>query len=77
MRYIKRWWFKKKVHFLCKCVKQINKLYNKYCKKHKIPLLEEIDDITSEEARELFYLLQSVRDLEYDIWKDYHAIYSD
>lgn len=77
MKHIKHWWYAKKVHFLCKCVKQINKLYNKYCKKYKIPLLGEIEDITPEETRELWYLLQAVRDLEYDIWKVYYAINDD
>lgn len=78
MKYIdKHLWYRKKVHFLCKCVKRVNKLYNKYCKKHRVPLLEEIDDITLEGARELWYFLQSVRDLEYDIWKVYHAIDND
>nr|DAG98476.1 MAG TPA: hypothetical protein [Crassvirales sp.] len=77
MRNIKRWWFKKKIHFLCNCIKQINKLYNKHCRKQRIPLLGEIDNITPEETRELWYLLQAVRDLEYDIWKVYHAIDDD
>nr|DAR09500.1 MAG TPA: hypothetical protein [Caudoviricetes sp.] len=71
---IKYWWFKKKIQFLHSCVKHVDRLYNKYCKKHRVPMLGEIDDITPEEARELFYFLQSVRDLEYDIWKVYHAI---
>lgn len=77
MRYIKCWWFKKKIHFLCNRIKYINKLYNKYCRKHRIPLLEEIDNITPEETRELWYLLQAVRDLEYNVCGDYHAIDDD
>lgn len=77
MSYIKRWWFKKKIKFLYNCVKQINKLYNKYCRKPRVPLLGEIEDITPDEARELLYLLQAVIDLEYDIWRDYDAIDDD
>nr|DAW78955.1 MAG TPA: hypothetical protein [Caudoviricetes sp.] len=77
MSNIKRWWFKKKIQFLCNCVKQINKLYNKYCRKQRVPLLGEIEDITPDEAKELLYFLQAIRDLEYDIWRDYHAIDDD
>ena len=77
MSNIKRWWFKQKIHFLFKCIKQINKLYNKYCRKPIIPLLGEIEDITPEETGELWYLLRAVRDLEYDIEKQYHAIDDD
>lgn len=77
MKHIKHWLFKKKVHLLYNCIKYINKLYNKYCRKQRIPLLGEIDDITPEETRELWYLLQAVRDFEYDIWRDYHAIDDD
>lgn len=77
MRYIKRWLFKKKVHLLYNCIKYINKLYNKYCRKQRIPLLGEIDDITPDDTKELWNLLQTVRDLGYDISEDYRSIVSD
>ena len=74
---IRCWWFRKKIQFLCKCVEQVNKLYKKYCKRKRSDFTGEIEDISPDDTKELWNLLQTVRDLGYDISEDYRSIVSD
>ena len=74
---IRCWWFRKKIQFLRKCVEQVNKLYKKYCERKRSDFTGETEDISPDDTKELWNLLQTVRDLGYDISEDYRSIVSD
>ena len=55
----------------------MNKLYKKYCERKRSDFTGETEDISPDDTKELWNLLQTVRDLGYDISEDYRSIVSD
>ena len=67
-KYIK---FRKKLQFLTKSVKQIDELYNNLFRSKRNYLLDELEDMTCENSKELWNLLHAVRELELSIELDW------
>ena len=64
MKYIKYWWFRKRLQFLSICIKKINNLYNNLPRNKRDYYFETLDDMTCESTQELWKLLYVVRDLD-------------
>lgn len=70
-KYIK---FRKKLQFLTKSVKQIDELYNNLLRSKRNYLLDELEDMTCENSKELCNLLHAVRELELSIELDWDRL---
>ena len=70
-KYIK---FRKKLQFLTKSVKQIDKLYNNLLRNKRDYYFETLEDMTCESSRELWNLLYAVRELELRIELDWDRL---
>lgn len=70
-KYIK---FRKKLQFLTKSVKQIDKLYNNLLRSKRNYLLDKLEDMTCESSKELWNFLHAVRELELSIEIDWDRL---
>lgn len=66
--------FRKKLQFLTKSVKQIDELYNNLLRSKRNYLLDELEDMTCENSKELWNLLHAVRELELSIELDWDRL---
>ena len=66
--------FRKKLQFLTKSVKQIEELYNNLLRSKRNYLLDELEDMTCENSKELWNLLHAVRELELNIELDWDRL---
>ena len=74
---IRCWWFRKRIQFLRKRIERVRNLYNKYYEGKRTGFDERIGDISPDDTKELWNLLQTVRELACDISEDYRSIVSD
>ena len=67
----------KRIQFLRKRIERVRNLYNKYYEGKRTGFYERIEDISHDDTKELWNLLQIVRELACDINEDYRSIVSD